>query len=94
MKPPMEHKPNCAAIRTRRPWECDCLPDGADPKAEPFYTMAERDAFDQGYQHGWQIGNERATEPMAYTPPEPASPQYEAAAMVSIALALILIALW
>jgi hypothetical protein len=25
MKPPMEHKSNCAAIRTRRPWECDCL---------------------------------------------------------------------
>jgi hypothetical protein len=39
MKPPMEHKANCAALRTRRPWECDCTP-GYDTRGPYGSTMS------------------------------------------------------
>jgi hypothetical protein len=75
MKPPVEHKQNCAAIRTRRPWECDCLAP-TEPVPQRIQEALQRRSYEAGYAQAGLDAN------------------YPAAAALSIALALILIALW
>lgn len=84
---PVQHKDDCRAMKTRRPWECDCMP--VEPLAhepENDRTIAIhmaalmtpshfRDSYTEGYAAGLK------------------APNYPAAAAVTITLALILVAL-